>query len=559
MMYSAIETEKTRFARLAACVGALFVSLACRASDAIPLLQMRLRANDTATYEIWKSNLCAFAEHPGCCDEVWFSTGIGVPGLDWHRERADILKRAVADVRKMGIVPSLQFQATLGHGDAFGSPDLFTDKRWNGWTDWKGVETQYCNCPRQPAFHAYLEEVSRIYARVGFSALWIDDDLRYNNHRPADNAGVHVGCWCDTCIGEFNKATNGEWSRDGLGRAVERDSSLAARWRVFSIDSLCVVAKTIATVFRDVSPSTRMAFQQVSAGSAVDPVLAVLETLHETSGHPVGYRPGGGAYYDCNPNVQVIKSFRAGRFRKSLGGPSWVCEWTPEIESWPRTYYSRSGQSVLVEAFTALMYGMNSVSYFVSNSEKEEPELYAQQFWEPLADGSPVLRGYARIVRESMAVGFSLPDNVDVADATLIHSAVPVLAGVGIDRGVCAKEDALMRPWEKTSREVQELRSRIDARCGGFPAILASPFYGLMLPHVDGHGNLRAVALVNERIDVQQNVRVVLRNLPEGTNSAGWHEMRRPDMRLKILRKDGVSAVEIPEIGAWNAGYLDFE
>lgn len=169
MMYSAIETGKAWLVDFAVCVGALLASSLCHAAQEAPLLQMRLRANDTATYEIWKSNLSVLAEHPGCCDEVWFSTGTGVPSLDWHRGRADILKRAVADVGKMGIVPSLQFQATLGHGDAFGSPGMFADKRWNGWTDWKGVETQYCNCPRQPAFHAYLKEVSGIYARGVFS------------------------------------------------------------------------------------------------------------------------------------------------------------------------------------------------------------------------------------------------------------------------------------------------------------------------------------------------------------------------------------------------------
>ena len=113
-----------------------------------------------------------------------------------------------------------------------------------------------------------------------------------------------------------------------------------------------------------------------------------------------------------------------------------------------------------------------------------------------------------------------------------------------------------MRPWEKTSREVQELRSRIDARCGGIPAMLTSPFYGLMLPHVDERGKLRAVALVNERIDVQRNVRVALRNLPDGVSSVVWHELRRPDIRLNISRKGGEGVVEIPEIGAWNAGFI---
>ncbi|MBR3221168.1 MAG: hypothetical protein IKF72_02970 [Kiritimatiellae bacterium] len=55
----------------------------------------------------------AIAENPGCCDEIWFSTGTGVPSLDWHRARAEVLAVAVKDAKAAGIVPSLQFQATM--------------------------------------------------------------------------------------------------------------------------------------------------------------------------------------------------------------------------------------------------------------------------------------------------------------------------------------------------------------------------------------------------------------------------------------------------------------
>lgn len=48
-----------------------------------PLLSMRLRANDTDTPENWKETFQAIASNPGCCDEIWFSTGIGVPPLEW--------------------------------------------------------------------------------------------------------------------------------------------------------------------------------------------------------------------------------------------------------------------------------------------------------------------------------------------------------------------------------------------------------------------------------------------------------------------------------------------
>lgn len=518
-----------------------------------PLLQMRIRADETATEEIWRSNLVVIAEHPGCCDEIWFSTGIGVPGLDWHRARAEILAKAVADVRKMGIVPSLQFQATLGHGDEFVTPDMCSAKMWTGWTDWKGRETQYCNCPRQPAFHAYLAEVARAYARVGFSSLWVDDDLRYRNHKPADNAGVHVGCWCDVCIGAFNKETNGTWTREELGKAVETDQVLASRWRTFAIDGLCQVARTIAVAFRDVSPSTMMGLQSGNWEDAVDPVRAILKTLHETSGCLVGCRPGGGAYYDDDPNGIIRKSLKSARFRSRIGDPGYVKLWTPEIESWPRTYYSRSPQGVLAEGFVALMHGMNGMSFFISNSTMENPSLYGETFWTTLAEAAPVLHGYSNAIKGCTAVGFS---NSDSSDVGIRRTAIPVLAGPGRSVGELTKPECELNVNTMTSADVQKFRDEIDRRAGGLPAEVCSPFVGLVQIHVDAQGKLRSVALMNLRISRQGAIRLLLRNVPPAWQSVEWNEMRHPPLSLELERIGEEKYVTVPSIDAWNGGWI---
>lgn len=89
-----------------------------------PLMSMRLRADDTSTKETWKANFKAIMENPGCCDEIWFSTGIGAPPLEWHRARAEVIAEAARDAKSAGIVPSLQFQATIGHRDSFGTAKL---------------------------------------------------------------------------------------------------------------------------------------------------------------------------------------------------------------------------------------------------------------------------------------------------------------------------------------------------------------------------------------------------------------------------------------------------
>ena len=59
-------------------------------SSKYPLMSMRLRAGDTATKDVWKSVFKAVSDNPGCCDEIWFSTGIGLdimdmPGILWPK------------------------------------------------------------------------------------------------------------------------------------------------------------------------------------------------------------------------------------------------------------------------------------------------------------------------------------------------------------------------------------------------------------------------------------------------------------------------------------------
>ncbi len=79
---------------------------------------LRLSPGNTETDARWAETLDIIRRAPGCCDDVWFSTGTGVPHLSWHRERAARIARASSELRAMGIGASLQVQATIGHGDA---------------------------------------------------------------------------------------------------------------------------------------------------------------------------------------------------------------------------------------------------------------------------------------------------------------------------------------------------------------------------------------------------------------------------------------------------------
>ena len=98
---------------------ALFCSLLqFTASAEIPFSAIRLRKPQTDSQKIWNATLDQFRKYRAGVDDVWFSTGINYPAMKEHRENAARLAKASGELRAIGILPSLQIQATLGHGDA---------------------------------------------------------------------------------------------------------------------------------------------------------------------------------------------------------------------------------------------------------------------------------------------------------------------------------------------------------------------------------------------------------------------------------------------------------
>ena len=218
-------------------LSALAASLALAGEP--PLMMIRLRGPHTASDAQWAKTFKALTENRGACDEVWFSTGIGFPKMSWHEAHVKRLARYADHLRAAGIVPSLQFQATLGHSDMTTALEGADGKTWGGFTGRGGLECTHCNCPRQPGFLAYVREMARLYASFRPGGIWIDDDLRIAGHSPGSpwerEKDGWIGCWCRTCIGDFNRETGGNWTRESLDAAMKKDAALFDRWETFSV------------------------------------------------------------------------------------------------------------------------------------------------------------------------------------------------------------------------------------------------------------------------------------------------------------------------------------
>ena len=542
---------------MAICVAIGFVSCTSQTGEAgqNPVMMLRLRPTNTDTDQAWEDTYRIIKENPGCCDQVWFSTGMGYLPEQWHADKVERMAKAMSQLESIGVGSALQFQMTIGHGDKFGvgNEELFVEKTWTGWTGSTGVESKFCSCPRHPEFIEHIRMIARTYASLKPSYIWVDDDLRYDNHKPA-TLDSHIGCWCDGCISDFNVKTSGNWTRKLLSVALDNDKELYNQWHSFCVESLCDIAAVISEEVHAVSPETKMAFQSKKEDFVVSHVSEILSVMHEKTGLPVGYRPGTGPRFDTeSPSGQIVKSMQSARFIKLIGNPSYVDVWCPEIETWPRVYGSRTAQGVLIEGFTALAYGLNSVSMFIMAADQEEPELYSRSLLGPIAEGSEVLRKYARLNEDTHVVGFQSDGTCEELYG-FARTAVPVLPGEGCSLGNLSTDFMQQVDIPKQlSTEIQSLR---DSLCLDSPAVCCSPFVGLLIPRVGEDGKLRTLGLVNTRVDVQGPIRIKIAGLSDKTKYLVWNELKKKPQKLSLERTSNGTYVVIPEIKAWNAGYL---
>lgn len=534
------------------------VVLGARCAE-LPVLQFRLESDHTSSDEAWARTYAMLRKVPELCDEIWFGTGFGMPRLDTHRANAARIRRAMEDVRRLGWSPALQIQATIGHGGPFTEGKDYSGRDWTGWTGSTGREDKFCNCPRDPRFLRHMREMSRIYAELHPASVWIDDDLRIDNHYPASRGSLD-GCWCDGCIAAFNGETGGKWTRQTLEKAARKDAKLRVAYEEFAIRSVSAVARAIGEEFHAVSPETTLSLQHCI--EATRTVTAIIHTLNEASGKGAGYRGGGGrighgAYYDTNPNDQLLKAIYSAWSRKNNPGFGDVALWTTEIACFPRTYGTRSTQATIMEAFTGLVYGMDAVSALVLNYGMEDEDLYFRFRVKPMADAAKTLRAYAKSCEGTVPVGFAGDFDCERL-YRFAQTGVPVLFGPGKPCGKIAAGDVSFNRCKETSASVQKLRDSFDERAGGTPAVLESPFVGMMLPRVTVDGELRNVAILGVRLDEQGPVRLRLRGVPQRASKAVWREIRREPVPLPIRREGVVCRVEVPSVGVWNGGYLEF-
>ncbi len=353
-----------------------------------PIMMIRLRSGHERP-EVWERLLPVLKANRAACDEVWFATGIGMIPIEEHRKLSAKMAKWAEQLRKTGIVPSLQIQSTLGHGDYIGGAVDNSGKNWGGFVGRQGEECRFCSCPRQEGLLEYFRQLAEIYAQWQPGSVWIDDDLRLDNHDPAIESD---GCYCPHCLALFSRQIGVEYTRESLVAACDADPELKTAWQKFGSDGICRLAATIAETFRKHSPSTRLGYQH----GLCYPRQEVLQTLCDASGKRVASRPGGGAYCDHAPYDFILKGILESAQIFSQPGYDTVDQVCAEVETYPRVFACRTGHGLQLESMVSLAMGMDSLSYFVMDPDYETPEWYGQNLLSRLAAAAPLIKEIAK-------------------------------------------------------------------------------------------------------------------------------------------------------------------
>lgn len=461
---------KMAIKRVAACAATAVAAAA--AADGIPFSAIRLRKPQTDRPEVWAATFEQFAKYRAGVDEVWFSTGISFPKMDEHRAAAARLAKAAGQLRRIGILPSLQIQATIGHGDDFLRYADNSGMTWQGFTSENGAVAKGCNCFRAPAFLAYMKEMSALYAAAMRPySVWIDDDIRIINH-----GGPGWGCHCDYCLGKFAEKEGRKRTRKQLVAAMKTDAALAARWRAFAFEGEAELVRVIADAVHAASPETRMCQQQ--PGKCFPEHRLLYEACHAATGLPVGMRPGAGAYFDYDPRDQIEKAYYLALQIDTIGPLPFIERICPEIESCPRSFACRSGRGVLLEGLEALSQGMNALSALVIDAGFETPEWYGDEILAPLARNAAMLKRYVALNEGAKRAGYGFTGTPPVQLQTASLPLRPLLRTARSDLARIVTTTVAQNAVDAGKEAVERLLAEDLLLDGAAAAILFKAGYG---------------------------------------------------------------------------------
>ncbi len=354
-------------------------------------------------------------DHPGLVDDIWLSTLHMNQSMDAHRECAAGMKARAAAIRAEGVSVSMQISEFIGHFAGSVFPGGFAGAPEDMMVGYNGETAEGVYCPTSPEFMAHVAKAVAIYIdAVHPDVVYIDDDLRFNNHGP-----VELGCFCQRCLKGFAEITGRNWTREELKQILNdraKASDIRQLWCDYAQKRLANAAGIIAAAIHKVDPDTivgvQNAFNVIMANGKEH--TAIYQALANGCGHMSRVRIGGGVYDDFNPYEMLNKTMLLGGTASEARKSGAIEQVSSEMEICPGANLSKSPHAVALESAMALAYGCDALTWQLGILFRTADDSLVWPWFDRLQKWRPYFELLAELRQGTVFTGLAMysPENV---------------------------------------------------------------------------------------------------------------------------------------------------
>jgi hypothetical protein len=247
----------------------------------------------------------------------------------------------------------------MGHCDE-NLPFSLNEPTWQHLVDLGGAVSPSCYCVADPQVQGYVHRCYKALAGAAPEFIWLDDDLRLENH-----GAIAKACFCGYCLADFAEQTGRRWTREELrqafsaGQAEER-LPLRRAWIEHNRRYFQGLSRRVRAAVDEANPTIvlgQMTGEIAYSGYGFDAWAEALAGPREVA---VKWRPGGGFYTDDVPLAALDKAHATGRQVACL--PPRVTDIQYEHENFPYQVLRKSRTVFTTEMATAIGAGCTGVA-----------------------------------------------------------------------------------------------------------------------------------------------------------------------------------------------------
>ena len=340
-------------------------------------MSLRIPVTQWLSESRFKELLDLLLQYRPVVDEIaFFSSSIHpVLPLETIRERMEIVTQRIAMAKQAGYCAGINFLSTLGHCDEY-----LDDALKGEYTRITGIDGKIAQgsfCPNDDNFRHHLRLSYTYTAMTKPDFIWLDDDIRLDNHSP-----VAFGCFCDRCLQLFAGECGDEYTREELYSAlndnnVEIKKKNRLAWLQHNANTLNSLLQLIEESVHVVAPEIELGLMTGEHFYERYDFSGNVATLSGPCGTPVRWRPGGGFYTDdIVGDLFWRKSVIVGRQIAAL--PTSVINIQAENENFPYQPLKKSSQVNILEPIVHIAAGCTGTAYNILGMCNEPPSDYSR-------------------------------------------------------------------------------------------------------------------------------------------------------------------------------------